>query len=259
MAVFESRPQLVAHRGYSECFPENTLVGLEAALSAGADCIEFDVQFSKDGVPVVIHDNELKRTTGAEGLVNQATAEQLGKICAGEAQRFGNKFNDEPIPTLQVVLQLLNRWPKATAFVEIKEETLEQFGVEPVAQRLVSELASFDNRYVLISFDLAVLEAAKRLGVKRTGWVVRKWGEKSFQIVQKFEPEVLLCNYKKIPDIDNALWRGPWQWCLYDVVDPDVALRWINRGVQFIETWDIGGLLRQKELSSALLARQQGE
>ena len=86
--VNDERPQLIAHRGYSECYPENTLVGLEAALSAGADCIEFDVQFSKDGVPVVIHDNELKRTTGVDGFVNQTNAAQLASIGAGEKQRF---------------------------------------------------------------------------------------------------------------------------------------------------------------------------
>ena len=51
MAVIDVCPQLIAHRGYSECYPENTLVGLEAALSAGANCVEFDVQFSSDGVP----------------------------------------------------------------------------------------------------------------------------------------------------------------------------------------------------------------
>ena len=252
MAVCESRPQLIAHRGYSECYPENTLVGLEAALSAGADCVEFDVQFSKDVVPVVIHDDELKRTTGVEGFVNQTTAVQLASICAGEALRFGDQFEHEHIPTLAAVLKLLDQWPKATAFVEIKEETVEHFGVEAVAQRMASELAPFENRCVLISFDYSVLEAAERLGVKKTGWVIKKWEHVSFKLAQKLSPDVLLCNYEKIPDTDNALWQGPWQWALYDVVDPDVALRWMHRGVRFIETWNVGGLLTNKELASVV-------
>jgi glycerophosphoryl diester phosphodiesterase len=241
--VNDGSPKLIAHRGYSECYPENTLVGLEAALSSGADCIEFDVQFSKDGVPMVIHDNGLKRTTGVDGFVNQTTAAQLASICAGEEQRFGNQFGSEPIPTLTAVLKLLDQWPKAIAFVEIKEETVEYFGVEAVAQQMASELASRGNRCVLISFDFAVLEAAKRLGIKKTGWVIRKWEEDSLRIAQKLEPDVLLCNYEKIPDIDNALWPGPWQWALYDVVNPETAWRWIHRGVHFIETWDIGALM----------------
>jgi glycerophosphoryl diester phosphodiesterase len=252
MADHDDRPQLIAHRGYSECYPENTLAGLEAALSAGADCIEFDVQFSKDGVPVVIHDNELRRTTGMDGFVNQTTAAQLASIYAGEEQRFGDQFSHERIPTLIAVLKLLDQWPNATAFVEIKEETVEHFGVEAVARQMISELASYDNRCVLISFDYAVIEAAKRLGIKRTGWVIRKWGDDSLLLAQKIKPDVLLCNYEKIPDIDNVLWQGPWQWALYDVVDSDIALRWIHRGVHFIESWDVGGLLSQKNLVSVL-------
>lgn len=242
MVEQNERPQLIAHRGYSECYPENTLIGLEAALSAGADCIEFDVQFSKDAVPVVIHDNELRRTTGVDGFVNQTFAKQLASIYAGEPQRFGDQFNSEPIPALNAVLELLGQWPKATAFVEIKEETVEYFGVDSVASRMVSELAPYGSRCVLISFDFAVLEAAKRLGIKRTGWVIRKWSDDSLRLAQQLKPDVLLCNYKKIPDDDNALWPGPWQWALYDVVDSDIALRWIKRGVHFIETWDVGAL-----------------
>ena len=246
MADNEFHPQLIAHRGYSEYYPENTLVGLEAALSAGADCIEFDVQFSKDGVPVVIHDNELKRTTGVDGFVNQVPAAQLEGIYAGEVLRFGDQFENEPIPTLTAVLKLLDEWPKAIVFVEIKEETVECFGVEFVAKRLVTELAPYGNRCVLISFDIAVLGAAKCLGIKKTGWVIRKWGENSLRLAQKLRPDVLFCNHEKIPDIDNVLWQGPWQWALYDVVDTEVALRWIHRGVHFIETWNIGALVSIK-------------
>ncbi len=258
MVEINGRPQLIAHRGYSECYPENTLVGLEAALSAGADCIEFDVQFSKDGVAVVIHDNELRRTTGVDGFVNQTPAVQLASICAGEELRFGDRFKTEPIPTLEAVLKLLAQWPKATAFVEIKEETVEHFGVETVAQQMVSELASYENRCVLISFDSEVLETAKRLGIKRTGWVIRNWWDDSFKLAQQLKPDVLLCNYEKIPDIDNVLWQGPWQWALYDVVDSDVALRWIRRGVHFIESWDVGGLLNQKDLVSVIKGAVHG-
>ena len=256
--VNDERPQLIAHRGYSECYPENTLVGLVAALSSGADCIEFDVQFSKDGMPMVIHDNELKRTTGVDGFVNQTTAAQLASICAGEERRFGDQFESEPMPTLTAVLKLLDQWPKAIAFVEIKEETIESFGVEVVAQKMVSELASRENRCVLISFDFAVLEAAKRLGIKKTGWVIRKWGDDSLRLAQQLEPDVLLCNYKKIPDTNNVLWSGPWQWALYDVVDSDIALHWIRRGVHFIESWDVGGLLSQTKLLSVLKKTSDG-
>ncbi len=57
-------PHLVAHRGQTEQYPENTLVGLEAALKSGACYVEFDVQSTADNKFVVIHDVELERTTG---------------------------------------------------------------------------------------------------------------------------------------------------------------------------------------------------
>ena len=68
MPLSANRPRLVAHRGFSERYPENTRIGLKAALQAGADAIEFDVQFSKDGIPMVIHDNTLQRTASVEGI-----------------------------------------------------------------------------------------------------------------------------------------------------------------------------------------------
>ena len=59
-------------------------------------------------------------------------------------------------------------------------------------------------------------------------------------------------NYEKIPDIDDVLWQGPWQWALYDVIDPDIASKWIHRGVHYIESWDVGRLLGQEKLASTL-------
>jgi glycerophosphoryl diester phosphodiesterase len=208
------------------------------------------VQFSKKGVPMMIHDNELKRTTGIDGVVNKTSAEQLTSICAGEEQRFGNRFKDEPVPTLTAVLQLLEQWPKAIAFVEIKTETIECFGIDNVAQRMVSELQAFGDRCVLISFDSAVLEAAKELGINRIGWAIYKWENESLQRAQEFAPDFLFCNYKKIPDKKNALWSGPWRWALYDIVTPVLALRWINQGADLIETWDVGTLLTDQKLAS---------
>ena len=252
MTFSEDYPQLIAHRGYSESYPENTLTGLEAALLAGVGCLEFDVQFSKDKVPVIIHDDSLERTTGRSGKINQFTADQLTNICAGESRRLGDRFKSETIPTLSRVLELLDQWPRVTAFVELKSEAIELLGVEPVVQELVSLLKPYGEQYVLISSIAEAPAYARKLGLNRVGWVVRHWDEQSREMAQKLAPDVLFCNYKKIPDIDGVLWPGPWQWALYDIVDPQVALRWISRGVKFIESWDIGRLLADQQLVSRL-------
>ncbi|MGI9308197.1 MAG: glycerophosphodiester phosphodiesterase family protein, partial [Gammaproteobacteria bacterium] len=59
-----SSPALLAHRGYQRLYPENTRESLLAAIEAGAKNIEFDVQLAGDGVPMVVHDDNLKRTAG---------------------------------------------------------------------------------------------------------------------------------------------------------------------------------------------------
>ena len=245
-----SKPTLIAHRGYSECYPENTLAGLEAALRVGAQCIEFDVHFTADGVPVVFHDTELARVTGSEGRIEEVSFATLSKLRASEKDRFGEKFLQEPVPSLQDVLALLQQWPDATAFVEIKTATVKYFGVETVVQGLMAALANFQTQCILTSFDRSVLEAARNSGMQYIGWVLREWDSESYVHAQSLLPDVLICNADKIGA--DELWPGPeqkpWQWALYDIVDPDEALRWFARGADFIETWDIGGMLRDSRL-----------
>lgn len=245
-----SSPVLIAHRGYSECYPENTLAGLEAALRVGAQCIEFDVHFTADRVPVVFHDTELARVTGSEGRIEEVSFAALSQLCASETERFGEKFLQEPVPSLADVLALLQQWPDATAFVEIKTATVKYFGVDTVVQALMAALADFQTQCILISFDRSVLDAARKSGMQRIGWVLREYNSISQEHAQALLPDVLICNAEKIGA--DELWPGPeqrpWQWALYDIVDPDEALRWFARGADFIETWDIGGMLGDSRL-----------
>lgn len=247
-------PQLIAHRGYARCYPENTLCGLEAALRVGARYIEFDVQFTRDAVPVVFHDTDLERVTGVEGDIRQTTAQELRRLHAQERARFGEQFAHEPIPTLSAVLDLLAQWPAAQAFVEIKAETVERFGVAAVVQGLMAQLHACQDQCVLISFHGGVLSAAREAGMRRIGWAIREWGDEALQEARSLLPDMLFCNYKKLADTESALWPGPWQWALYDIVDADVALQWAGRGAYFIETWDIGSLLRDPRFSGADVA-----
>jgi glycerophosphoryl diester phosphodiesterase len=242
-------PHFVAHRGYSECYPENSLVGLSAALNAGAHFIEFDVQLSSDHIPVVFHDSNLQRICGVDRNIYEMSWHQLKKYSVNEYQRFGSDFLEEPIPSLQSVLALLKTWPKASAFVEIKADCIAYFGVELVVNILLDALSGFQSRCVLISFDCAALQAVQRKGKIRVGWVLSDWDEHSLQRARLLSPDLLICNVKKIKS-PHDLWAGPWQWALYDIINPDAALLWFQHGAMFIETWDIGGMLRDPRFSS---------
>ena len=94
-----------AHRGASAEAPENTLAAFRRALDAGADGIEMDVHLASDGVPVVIHDDTLERTTDGTGAVAAHRAAQLQTLDAGSW--FGPHFAGEPLPTLEEALRLL--------------------------------------------------------------------------------------------------------------------------------------------------------
>lgn len=93
-----SRPVIFAHRGASAYAPENTLAAFRLALEHGADGIELDAKLTTDGQVVVIHDQTVKRTTGAEGVVRQMSLAQLKALDAGSF--FSPQFAGELIPTL---------------------------------------------------------------------------------------------------------------------------------------------------------------
>lgn len=97
-----SRPLIIAHRGASATHPENTLGAFEAAAAAGADLVEFDARLTADGVPVVLHDGDLGRTTDRTGLVHELTLEEVRA-----ADASGERGTREGVPTLQEVLELL--------------------------------------------------------------------------------------------------------------------------------------------------------
>ena len=92
-----------AHRGASTLAPENTLAAFKLAEAAGAGGLELDVQLSRDGVPVVLHDETLDRTSDGRGPVSELSLEHIKRLDAGSW--FSPDFAGEKIPTLQETLQ----------------------------------------------------------------------------------------------------------------------------------------------------------
>src|SRR5689334_12883384 len=116
----------IAHRGGSALRPENTLLAFDHAASLGVDGFECDVQLSRDGEAVVIHDPTVDRTTDGTGAVKDLTADELARLDAGA--RFGAdrqwpyRGRDTGVPTL---LSILKRYPDVPLVVEIKSDRLE--------------------------------------------------------------------------------------------------------------------------------------
>jgi glycerophosphoryl diester phosphodiesterase len=148
-----------AHRGGAKLAPENTMAAFDNGLSFGADGLELDVHLSRDGVPVVIHDATLDRTTSGTGPVSALTAAELSAVDAGH--RFdpdrGHPFRSRGhgVPRLADVL---TRHLTARVIVEIK-------ATSPVAGRVVAHLLrdlGAVPRVCVGSFHAAVVEAVRR-------------------------------------------------------------------------------------------------
>ncbi len=106
------------HRGAAAVAPENTYAGFALAAAAGADYVELDVQLSADGVAVIIHDDDLDRTTDGHGPVAAARWAALRDLDAG--RWFDPRFAGECIPTLAGFLRWLVARPPLGATIEAK-------------------------------------------------------------------------------------------------------------------------------------------
>lgn len=97
----QHRAIAVAHRGGSHDAPENTLAAIRMAAKNGAMGVELDVEFTSDGVPVMMHDDTVDRTTDGTGRLCDLTFEQIRKLNPAANHRLRNDFPDEKIPTLR--------------------------------------------------------------------------------------------------------------------------------------------------------------
>jgi glycerophosphoryl diester phosphodiesterase len=116
-------PLVTSHAACKGHAPENTLAGIEAALRLGADAIEIDVHCTSDGVPVLIHDETVDRTTDGTGNIHDMTFDVARMLDAG-AHQFSPKFAGAQIPTLAEVIDLTKG--KVLLQIEIKQPGIEQ-------------------------------------------------------------------------------------------------------------------------------------
>jgi glycerophosphoryl diester phosphodiesterase len=241
-------PYLVAHRGLMESYPENTLVSLESALLSGAAYIEFDVQCTADGQLVVFHDTELLRTTGIQGNLFEMTYDELKNIRAHEPDRFSLAFFNQHIPLLSDVVQLLQSHPQATAFVEIKEETLKQYGTDQIMPDLLKTLDIIHSQCVIISYDKSAVEYSKNNSDFLTGWILHNYDDINHATAKKLKPDYLIVNHRKIPKNADP-WPGSWHWMVYDITDPELALHYASHNIPLIETRDVSRMLEHPILA----------
>lgn len=235
--------RLVAHRGMPFSFPENGLLGFRAALQAGARYLETDVQLSADGVAVLSHDASLRRVAGVDLNIPGTPFARLRDLPVACAERFGDRYADQRLATLDEFVGLLQQWAEARAFIEIKRESHLVHGAAMV-DRVLERLGPLGQRGVVISFEPAVIAQVRSVNACPVGWILPEWSEAARQTAERLAPQFLFVACKRVPAGPAPLWPGPWQWVVYTVNDSAAALAWRRRGFQLIETDRIGDLLR---------------
>lgn len=238
--------RLVAHRGDNTHYPENSYAGIEAALLAGAHFVEFDIQMNADKSLIVIHDPDFKRTANINESLFSTNDHDLKSISVHEPKRFGEQHYPTHIPHLSEVLELLKRYPKAHYFVEVKIESLKQWGLSEVMDKLLSTLNPYRNQITIISFSAEALEYTHTHSKLNTGFVFRQYDKRTQKIAKKLKPRFLICSFLIIPGHD--LWKGDWQWMTYSLNDTEIMQQTLKRkDIQLIETDDISLMIQAQQ------------
>lgn len=245
-------PILIAHRGYSGRYPENTLLAYQAAYQHGARYMELDLQLTADRVPVLHHDASLMRMADVDADVRDTKAKHFKAMKASYSLRFEDEFSDNEFTTFRRYCKWLARHEDVTTFVEIKQESIDRFGIPIVVDEVLKRIMKSDveDQCIIISFNEEVVEYARKVSSMRSGWVLPAWNDDNHLILQKLAPDFLFCDIDLLPREQKSLWQGSWQLAVYNLDDVNSAIEMANRGIQFLETNQIGTLMNDDVLAN---------
>ena len=245
-------PVLIAHRGYSGRYPENTLLAYEAAYQHGARYMELDLQLSSDRVPILHHDVSLKRMSGIDLDIRDTEAKKIKAMSAAYPERFQSEFSDNSFTTFKKYCKWMARHKDVTTFVEIKQESVDRLGIPAVMDEVHRRILSTEteSQCIIISFNHEVLKYTRRISSMRIGWVLPSWNENNHELAITLKPDFLFCDTESLPRDDNQVWQGSWQWAIYNLDDVNSAIEMANRGHRFLETNQIGTLMSNVNFSN---------
>lgn len=227
---------LIAHRGLPSEFPENSLPGIQAALEAGAQFVELDIQFTHDGVPVLYHDENMERLSGINQSILDLESNELKKFSVGLADGQIQQKTSAAIPRLEELVALISNWPQRYFFLELKRHSVERYGAEFCVEEILKIIQPIASSCIPISFEHEALIAFRNNGDLPIGWVIREWNKQQHEIADELDPEYLFCNYKRLPENIDELWQGNWNWVLYSIDDIKTLKKYRALGFRFIET-----------------------
>jgi glycerophosphoryl diester phosphodiesterase len=235
---------ITAHRGAKAVAPENTMASFRAAMDAGADYAELDVQHTKDREVIVLHDADFMRMGDDPRRVADLTAAEVATIDIG--RKRGPQFSGEHAPTLAEVIDLVRGRMKIN--IELKYNVPDP-GLAPAVVELLRR-EDFIDQVVITSLDYGALKQVKSLEPRlETGHIVTAAvgdvlrTEADFLSLNSAKATTSLVRRARAAGKDVAVWT---------VNDPEVMLRMIERGVDNIITDDPALLVRVMRERAAL-------
>lgn len=239
--------EIIAHRGDTTRAPENTPLAFEMAINGGADSIEFDLQLSADGVPIIFHDQTLDRTTGSPEKIREKTWQDLQQIEI--SSRFYPSLKSQKIPSLEASLTLLKKVKKFLYFdVKVYEEWSTK-DIENLAEIL--DKYQLQSQGIITSFNQQFIDKIKAITPEfQQGSIVGKKEdyleqlEKAVKTGNRFlssEYHILLENPELIrrsqeQGIDLVVWTVDDPEDLKRLIDIGLTRIVTNSLIQFIKT-----------------------
>lgn len=225
---FTDEVRISAHRGSSMTAPENTLAAIERAIQDGADYVEIDVRETGDGVPVLLHDRDLRRVAGDDRRIWEVRSAELDEIDVGGW--FGPDFAGEPIPTLVQAIEATRG--RAKLYIEIKPAPETPELVRRVVETLQAETAV--DGTIIASLNRAILDEVHDLepGLRRAQLVhtsIGRLDRRSYDILA-MRAAIVTPN-----DVVTAKRLG-YELHVWTVNDPALMSRFIDMGVDNIIT-----------------------
>ncbi len=235
--------QLIGHRGVAGLRPENTLCSFAYAAELGLNWIEFDVQLTKDGTWVVIHDETLDRTTNGHGLVAAQTVAEISTLAAGLWHT--PPYPEERIPTLLATLQQTAKL-KTYCNVEIKGADADpRLLARAMLQFIELHPALVQPRVIVSSFILPVLVYLREQRISLPlSMLVDNFTPDTIAIAKQYNLASINCDVERITVADLVAAKAAnIPVLLYTINDKAAATFWLNEGVAAIFT-DRADLLR---------------
>jgi glycerophosphoryl diester phosphodiesterase len=197
-----------------------------------------DIQLSKDQQPVLFHDRSLQRLANDEHPVHQLEWSALQKLTLIQSLK---------IPHLDELVRYIQSTTDVLFFIEVKRISLVAFGVPTVVDIILEALKPVSHQCVIISYSLDALHYVRQSSEWPIGVVVDNWAEHNKQDILQLKAEYFFCGLESLPQGENVkleLKLKKSKLVVFETIDVKVANELLQRGVDLVETFSIGAMIK---------------